>query len=472
MVNIKDALNKARGKRQAAPRGRAIVEVQSVDTASNTFTGKILVGVGAGEEIRIRLNNDVDQRQLSAEGLMKGRTKVDLPKDGMPGGTVQVEGLTRKDKNDFYDVRWAKTFQPKPHSDGQTAHLGSTFRLNVIQNRDNGERWASVAIADVENETFARDAESMKAAMIKAFDDRGGVTLATVGDDGEPIEVSYYTRNRKTEDGYVRESGAERFEEFEKNLGQSLEEVFGEVLKSNGISVVPTQGIRVGNETWAAVEEKLEERGRGGPVDPSMFMLTPLAGRFAGAFNRLETEADKKAVIDAFKAQANEDAKEKYQAKGFAGVEDRDIKAFLDAQGVTLTVTPDAGQQGRPAMGYVSGGFLTLPYDRDNPETSDVMITKTFATTAAAPFLPVKAFEAIRARYYEELPEALKEIAANILSGDKAAVKEAPAAATEAPAAAETPKAVEETAANAGDDLEIEDIDDMLDDIGDEIDPR
>lgn len=412
MVDIKAALMKARGAaRTATPRGRAVVEVHSFDEAAGTATGKIVDGTAKGDVITFAVNGHLGV----SDYLKKAKYKVELPDGDKPGGTLQVEGLEKKDGSDVFATRWVKTFQSKPNSDEQTAHYGETFKLNILNRKDsNNVQVVNVIALDMPGETHVKDLGELKAAMIAAMDAKGAVTVMGVTPDNDPIEQTYYTKAVKNADGvYVRQPGAERFEQIEADLrdraGVEIADVFGPMLAKTGVSVVPTSSTRIGSDTWSSVEEKLEEGKRGGPVDPSMFTFTTIGTRLAYAVNRLESDADKEAVKAAFLGQANEDAKAKYHAKGFAGVDERDIVSFLEAREIKLIETPNSGR------GYVGGSVLTMPFDSSNPD-SGVMVTKAFNTTAAMPFPPVKAFEDLRRAYYEEMTVAAKAIAAVELS--------------------------------------------------------
>lgn len=465
MVDIKAALLKARGAtRTATPRGRAIVEVHSLDEAAKTATGKIVDGTAKGDIITFAIKGHLSV----ADYLNKAKYKIEMPDGEKPGGTLQVEGLEKKDNSDVFNTRWIKTFQSKPQSDDQTAHFGEVFKLNMLNRKDaNNVQVVNVISLDMANETHVTDVEALKTAMIAAMDAKGAVTIMGVTPDGDPIEQTYYTKAVKDEAGvYQRQPGAERFAQMEADLkagaGVELIDVFGPLLEKSGVSVVATSSTRIGSDTWGAVEQKIDDGERGGPVDPAMFVFTGAAGRFAYAVNRLESEADRDAVKAAFLGQANEDAKAKYHAKGFNGVDDRDIVSFLEAREVKLIETPTTGR------GYVGGAFLTQPFNPSNPD-SGIMVTKAFNTTAATPFPSVKAFADLRRSYYDEMTVAAKQIAAVELGAKGPAVEEAPKAETkaeekpaaEAPAAAAATPAADELDDAAG-------IDALLGSIGDD----
>lgn len=463
MVDIKAALKKARSSGQSAsPRGRAIVEVSSFNAAENTATGKIIDGLGVGETITFQLSG-----KLGVEDYVKkSKTKVALADGEAPGGTLQVEGLQKQDGKDVYKTRWVKTFRSKP-DDKQVLHAGKTFALRVFERRDGGDvkRTANIDIIDVAGEAHVTDVAALRAAMVEAIDKTGAVTLMTVTPDGDPIIQPYYAKRVKQEDGtYLRQSGEARVAEFEERLAQSadtnLEEVFGPVMDKAGVSVIATTSLRIGTGTWDAVEEKIEEKGRGGPVDPESFRFATLAMRFAAGVRRMEVDADRKAVADAFLRTANEDAKAKFHEKGFAAVEDRDIRSFLEAYGAKMIEAPS------DAVGFVSGSILTLPYNLETPENGE-MVTKSFNVTAAAPFPPVKAFEDLRKAYYADGVEVAKAVAEAELGGK-----------TQEKASETAPKAPAETAAPAADatpavqDINPDDIDDLMMEIENEgIDP-
>ena len=458
MVDIKAALKKARGTgRAATPRGRAVVEVHSFDDKANTATGKIVDGLAAGEIITFEISG----KNTIADYTKKSKTKVELPNGDKPGGTLQVEGLQKVDGKDVYKTRWVKTFQSKPGADSQHMLNGMTFALKPLNRKDsNGVQVANLDVLDMAGETHAKSLDELRAAFKAAVDKDGGVTIMAVTPEGDPLVQTYYGKAEKREDGtYVRETGESRLEVLEKrlaeNVGHPFDEIFGPLVEGAGVSVVPTKSTRIGSGTWQAVQEKVEEAGRGGPVDPSTFQFTKLPGRFAGAVARLEVEADRKAVIDAFLNEANEDAKARFHEKGFGAVEERDIQSFLDKRGVKLIALAE------DAQGYISGSILTMPYDANDLDKG-AFVTKTFNTTAATPLPPVKAFEEVRKAYYEEVVKAAKAIAELELNGAK---KNAgtPAAATTAPAAAEAAPA---------ENLGADEIDDLLGSIADEsIDP-
>lgn len=457
MVDIKAALKKARSAgRTATPRGRAIVEVTGFDVKENTATGKILDGLGAGETITFKLSG-----KLTAEDYTKkSRTKVITAEGDTPGGTLQVEGLAKKDGSDVYETRWVKTFQPKPE-DGQNLHVKSTCTLSVYKTKG-GKTAANLNVLDMPNEAHVTDISELRSAIVAGLNKTGAITMMTVTEEGDAIINPCYTKRVKQEDGtYLRQSGEDWLAEFESSLqdgsGVTLEEVFGSVMDKSGVSIVPTTSLRIGTGTWDAVEEKLSEGQRGGPVDPESFKPASVSGRLAGAYARLDIEADRDAVVKSFLSSANEDAKSRFHEGGFAAVEPRDVQAFLDKSGLSLTKVPEGN-------GFISGGILTLPYDKDKPENGE-MVTKTFNVTAAAPFPPVKAFESIREAYYAEMLDAVRAIADMELSGAKADAK------SEAPAKEDKPSASAAAIADASPVMD-DDIDDLLGDIANEgIDP-
>lgn len=454
MVDIKAALNKARNTgRNATPRGRAIVEVHSFNENDNTATGKILNGIGAGEMITFNLSGKLTAKDYTK----KGRTQVQLFGGDKRGGTLQVEGLSKKDGKDVYDTRWVKTFQPKPE-DGQNMHLGKTCTLSVYKKGKSGA--ANLNILNTESEVFAKNVGEMRQAMIDAINQTGALAIMTVLEDGESYIRNEYAKSVKLEDGsYTRETGESWMERFDADLAgadMSFDAIFSGALESKGVSIVPVTSLRVGTGTWEAVEEKINEGKRGGSVDPEHFKIASLSMRFAAAYRALDVEADRDAVTKSFLASANEDAKARFHQSGFGAVEPRDIEKFLSESGVSVMKTPDRN-------GYVYGGILTMPYDKENPENGE-MVTKFFNVNAAAPFPPVKVFEDIRKEYYEEMKAAVQSIAENALDGVKNSSdggKPKAEASTEAaaPAVDETP-------------IADDDIDDLLGDIANEgIDP-
>ena len=458
MVDIKAALKKARSAGQtASPRGRAIVEISAFDEKANTATGKILDGLGAGEAITFKLSG-----KLGVDDYTKKKaTKVILADGDKPGGTLQVEGLQKVDGSDVYKTRWVKTFRSKPEDD-QNMHLRETFTLRVRQRGQGSEakRFANLDILDMASEQHVTDVASLRTALTESINKKGAVTLMTVTPEGEPIIQPYYARRVKQEDGsYLRESGEDWLAGFEERLSAgaqtSLDEVFTPALEGKGVSIVPTTSLMLGSGTWDAVEENVSEGKRGGPVDPESFKVAPLAGRFAGAYNRLDIEADRKAVMGAFLAEANEDATAKFHEGGFGAVEDRDIMSFIEKRGIAVTNVAEQN-------GFVSGSILTLPYNKEKPENGE-MVTKTFNVTAPAPFPPVKAFEDVRQGYYAEMVDAVKAIAEMELSGASKTAETKPAAAAAEKEADTTAAAIADAAP-----VEDDDIDDLLNEIGDD----
>lgn len=177
MIDLKAALSKARGNgRNATPRGRAIVEVHGFDEKAETATGKIIDGQGAGEMITFELSG----RLKAVDYLNKPKTKVELADGDKPGGTLQVEGLTKADGKEVYKTRWIKTFQSKP-SDNQDLLSGQTFTLKELNRKDaNGVGVANIEILDMAGETHAKTVDELRKAFIDAVDKDGAVTLMTV----------------------------------------------------------------------------------------------------------------------------------------------------------------------------------------------------------------------------------------------------------------------------------------------------
>lgn len=472
MVDIKAALKKARSAGQAAsPRGRAIVEVHSFDEKEGTATGKILDGLGAGEVITFKLTG-----KLGVEDYVKkSRTKVILAEGDKPGGTLQVEGLKKREGSDVYETRWVKTFRSKP-DDEQEMHNRKTFTLRVRKQRDSDKTYANLDILDMENEAHVTKIEDLRPAMIDAVNKTGAVTLMSVLPGNDPVVLPLYAKSVKQEDGsYARETGEAWLAAYEDRLkGRSdltLEDAFGEALDVAGVSVVPTTSMRVGNGTWEAVEEKVNEAGRGGPVDPETFKVSTVSGRLAGAYARLEIEADRDALTSAFLKTAPENAKVAFHEGGFGAVEPRDVSEFIASKGIKLI---DASEPN----GFILGSVLTRPYSTAKPESGH-MVTKTFNVSAPAPFPPVKAFGKLREAYYAEMLDAAKSIAEMELSGGTKDVQAqtpaatTPAAETPATAAAEEKPASTPAAAIADSAaLEDDDIDDLLGDLAENgIDP-
>lgn len=444
-TDIRAKLAAARSKQAAAPQGRAVVRLEEVNVKDGIGIGEVISGLGVGEKITFRFSG-----KLEAADYMKGRTKVDLNE-----GTVQIEGL--KKNGDIFDTRWVKTFRPK--ADEQTIQDNAVFTLRAGKTRG-GDDFANLNEVKVANETYAKSVDDMRAAMINAIDTDGAVTLMVAPVGAAPVVHPIYAKSTKNEDGtYTRESGEAAFNRFdaEINDGQpgGVEAVFGEALADVGVSVVPTRSIRIGTGTWDAVQESIEANGRGGPVNVVDMTVTSPAIRLAAAYTKIEVEADQVAVREAFLKSANADATEKFLEKGFAGVEARDIEKFLADNGQTMVATPRG-------YGFVQGAYLTKAYDASKPD-SDVMVTKTFATSAATPFPKVEAFKDIRESYYKEADNVLANIASLHLSKDVAA----PAAAQEKAATPEAAAPVADPDAGAP---AMDDIDDLLSQVGDDLD--
>lgn len=451
-MDIRAKLAAARMKQAAAPNGRAVVRLQEINIKDGMGTGEVISGVGVGEKITFKFAG-----KLEAADYTKGRTKVDLGE-----GTVQIEGLQKA--GDTYDTRWVKTFRPK--NDDQQIVDNAVFTIRSGKTRS-GDEYANLNEIKVDAEKFTNSVEDMKAAMITAIDAEGAVTLMVAPSGAAPVVHSVYAKSVKNEAGvYVKESGQSVFDRFDTEINEGkpggVAEVFGEALADVGVSVVPTRSIRVGGGTWDAVQESLEAKGNGGPVNLKDMTVTSAGIRLAAAYTKMEVEADQQAVRDGFLKSANADATAKFLEKGFAGVEQRDIEKFLADNGQKMVSTPRG-------FGFVQGAYLTKPYDTNNPE-SGIMVTKTFATSAAAPFPKVEAFKEIRAEYYAEAEQVLANIAALQLTkgldgpaGGGAGGAGSAGAATPEPTP--QPKADPDAGAPA-----MDDIDDLLAQVGDDLD--
>lgn len=451
-MDIRAKLAAARMKQAAAPNGRAVVRLEEINVKDGTGTGEVISGLGVGEKITFKFSG-----KLEAADYTKGRTKVDLNE-----GTIQIEGL--KKSGDVYDTRWVKTFRPK--NDEQTIESNAVFTLRSGKTRG-GDDYANLNEIKIDDEKFVNTVDDMKAAMIAAIDAEGAATLMVAPQGSSPVIHSVYAKSVKAEDGtYSKESGQTVFDRFDSEINEGqpggVEAVFSEALGSVGVSIVPTRSIRIGNGTWDAVQESLEANGTGGPVNLRDLTVTSVAIRLTAAYTKMEVEADQQAVREAFLAGANADATAKFLEKGFAGVEPRDIEKFLADNGQKMVSTPRG-------YGFAQGAYLTKAYDTSNPD-SDVMVTKTFATSAAAPFPKVEAFKAIREEYYQEADKVLANIAAMHLSKDVDGPGEDKAGVAEekkdvkAKAAAE-PKPDPDAGSPA-----MDDIDDLLAQVGDDLD--
>lgn len=451
-TDIRAKLAAARMKQAAAPSGRAVVRLEEINAKDGTGTGEVISGLGVGEKITFKFSG-----KLEAEDYTKGNTKVDLNE-----GTIQIEGL--KKAGDVYDTRWVKTFRPK--NDDQKIESNAVFTLRSGKTRG-GDDYANLNEIKIGDEKFTNTVEDMKAAMIAAIDAEGAATLMVAPHGASPVIHSVYAKSVKGEDGtYSKESGQAVFDRFDTEINEGkpggVAAVFGEALESVGVSIVPTRSIRIGNGTWDAVQESLEANGRGGPVNVVDMTVASVAVRLAAAYTKMEVEADQQAIRDAFLKSANADATAKFHEKGFAGVEQRDLEKFLADNGQKMVSTPRG-------YGFVQGAYLTKAYDTSNPN-SDVMVTKTFATSAAAPFPKVEAFKEIRAEYYAEAEKVLANIAALQLTkgidgpaGGGAGSAGGAAGATPEPTP--EPKADPDAGAPA-----MDDIDDLLAQVGDDLD--
>lgn len=455
MVDIKAALKKARSSGNSnTPRGRAVVEVESFDAKNNTATGTIVDGAGKGTKITFELSG-----KLGVADYTKGsKTRV------REGGTLQVEGLA-KGEGDVYTTKWVKTFQADPRL-GHQLHTTQVHALKILTNRSGATvtRNANVDILDVAGEVHVTDAADLRKAMVEAIDKTGAVAVITVSEEGDPIISNHYARSKKLEDNtYVRETGEEVVSQFETRLADgsktTLVDLYGEAARLTGVSVVPVTSMRVGNDTWMDIEKRIDEGLRGGPIDKKSYDVATVGKRMASAYAGLKVDADREAVVKAFLDQANEDAKAKFREGGFAAVADRDIRKFIEAEGVRLM---DIGDK---PIGYVTGAMLTRPFNPDDP-TSGSMVTKTFSITAASPIPAVKALEDVRKRYYDEMPSALKTIAERVLASGLAMGK------TDGAAPAVSSADMEAAASPAvADPSDIHDLDELIgaldDDLGD-----
>lgn len=422
MVNVKAALNKARGTRKQMPKGRAVVEVTGFDKTAGTVTGKVIDGVGAGETITFTPGG----RLTVADYTKKGRTFVEAP-----GGLLRVEGLALDEKTGVYKSRWCKTFAAKRNADENVLN-GQVFKLNTTSKKDsNGVDVVFLNALSLTEESHVADMDAFKASVREGYA-KGAFNLYGVTPENDVIDLFYYRDGKKTEDGYVLNDVDAETEEFFKKLGEEGIDAVKVMLDHSGVSIVPTKSIRVGSSTWEGVQEKIEEAkgtgkpANGGPIEMSDFTISTLGGRFARALTEL-SEADAAKISAKFLAQVDDDTKVAFGQGGFGGMSNEVMQKFFASQGTTaIEVDP---------MGYSTGSIMTKFWDVAKPENGFYAI-KSFGTYAATPLPPVKAFEDIRKAYYAEMAD----IAKTILEGPSAtasATAEAPAA----PTVVETPKA-------------------------------
>jgi len=79
-TDYKAKFQKARGARKAEPRGRGVIEIQSIDVAAGTLTGKIIDGIGAGETLTWVPGGKLDMDDYTK----KSKTKLDAPRRHRP----------------------------------------------------------------------------------------------------------------------------------------------------------------------------------------------------------------------------------------------------------------------------------------------------------------------------------------------------------------------------------------------------
>jgi len=335
----------------------------------------------------------------------------------------------------------------------------------AITPRDNSKADALVInIMDVKNEKFCTDIDAFRAAVLDAYSTTGAFTMMAVSPDNDPIDLFYYRRSEKKESGYDYKNTAEQdVAEFFSNLGDDGIEAMKEILAHKGISVVPTQSMRVGSDTWMEVKAKTEEaklagkRNSGANIEMVDFEVSTIGARFARSLAGLDTDDQRKRVIDAFLAQANDDQKLAFGKNGFAGISNKDMQSFLAGRGVTVIDVPTEG--------YTSGSVVTKPYDSEKPE-GRAMVVKTFPVYAATPFPAVEAYKDIRTAYYAEMDQAAKTVLEGPAKTVEAVAPEAPKADVKEEAKAEAAQEAQapvETKAEVS--QEEADIDSLLDEI-------
>lgn len=448
-ISIKSALAKAQQNRKATPRGKALIQVSSIDEKNSMITGKIIDGTAVGDEITFSPGGHLDIKDYT----QKKRTKVDIP-----GGVLRVEGL-EKASGDNFKTRWCKTFQAKAN-DGQTLAVNQTFKLVPTRTKDkNGVQRVNLNVLDMEEETFTHDLDSFTKAIADAFEKQRAFTVMSTDENGEPFEFTYYRKGGYDEDGqYVLNPVDQEVERFFESIGDEGNEVLNKTLATVGVSVVPTRSIAIGSDTWRAVQDMIDEAKaagktpRGGNVDPADFSVTSSGIRFAAAVARLDSDDQKEAIKQRFFSFANDDMKAAFAEGGFAAISNSDMKAFLASEGVSILDPKSAG--------YATGAILTRPYNADNPDSSH-MVTKTFGIYAATPFPKVEAFKDVRDRYYSEMENAVDTMlkAAPAKQAEAAPVKQAETKAVENPAAEK------KNALDPGSVDDQHDIDALLDDI-------
>lgn len=462
-TDYKAKFQKARGARKVEARGRVVIEIQNVDAAAGTLTGKIIDGIGVGETKTWVPGGKLDMDDYTK----KSKTKLDVP-----GGIVRVENIERARasksepfKGGFTADPWTKTLIPRPSKTDERILTGQVMKAVTITPRDNSKADALVInIMDVKNEKFCTDIDAFRAAVLEAYTATGAFTMMAVSPDNDPIDLFYYRRSEKKESGYDYKNTAEQdVAEFFANLGDDGVEAMKEILAHKGISVVPTQSMRVGSDTWMEVKAKTEEaklagkRISGANIEMADFEVATIGARFARSVLAIENEDQRKRVIDAFLAQADDAQKLAFGSKGFAGISNDDMTSFLAGRGVTLTKVSEGG--------YTSGSVVTKPYDPEKPE-GRAMVLKTFPVYAATPFPAVEAFKDIRTAYYAEMDQAVKTVLEGPAKKVEAAAPEAPKAEVKEEAKAE---AVQEAQAPVETKAEVSqeeaDIDSLLDEI-------
>lgn len=456
-TDYKAKFQKARGARKVDPRGRVVIEAQSIDHAAGTITGKIIDGIGVGEIVTF-----VPGGKLTLEDYTKkAKTKLDLP-----GGLLRVENIERARastteafKGSAKSDPWTKTLIAHPSKAEEKILTGQVMKAVHITYKDTTKPdLLNINIMDVKNEKFSTDIDGFRAAVREAYASTGAFTMMAVSPDNEPIDLFYYRKSEKKEDGYgFKNTLDEDVDLFFTNLGTDGVEALKEILAHKGISVVPTNSVRVGTDTWMEVKSKEAEKGdrrnSGANIELVDFQVASLGGRFARAVAALESEDDRKRVRDAFLAQANDDQKVAFGKGGFAAIGNTAMQAFLEARGATIINAPEDG--------YTSGSVITRPYDLEKKD-GNYMVVKTFPVYAPTPFPAVEAYKDLRAAYYAEMDLAVKAVLEGPAKTVEAAAPEVSKAEVKAEAAAEAQAPVE-TAAPVS--QEEADIDSLLDEI-------
>lgn len=444
-MDIKAALSAARGARSVKPRGDVLVEVTGIDEKAGAITGKIVDGTGKGQTVTF-----VPGGHLTMEDyLKKSRTKLTVAEEDKPGSLLRVEGIerARKSTSDPVNVRdpWTKTFQAKPN-DGQVLHTGKAFRMIEVPRKDKtSETQGMLHILSLEEEAFVHTMDDLRTAMTSALETTNAFSIMCVSQTGEPLNFSYYRRGVYEEGKYILDSVEKTVETFFQNMGPEGVTALSEILENRGMSLVPMKSLRIGGDTWQAVQDVISEAKaagkapRGGQIDPSDFVVTGLGARFGAAVAALDSEHEREAVKQRFLSTASDAMKLAFGEKGFAGIPNAEMAKFFESCGASVMKAPE--------VGYAVGSVLTKPYDESNPDGNH-MATKTFSVYSAQPFPQVEAFKEIRDVYYNTEMKAAVASVLEFKPGNEAKAKaESPAAEAEADAAPE-----ETVQAEAGDD--------------------